>query len=128
MSNAISKVVGSPQMFVAAVAFVVVWAASGPAFQYSDSWQLIVNTTTTIITFLIVILIQNTQNRDTRAIQIKLDELIKKTKGASNFFVNIEEVDDAELARLQEEFKTFREKYEARIARAKEKAEVANSK
>ncbi|GAB4212055.1 MAG: hypothetical protein OHK0022_47390 [Roseiflexaceae bacterium] len=83
-ANKTSDIVGSPWAFIAAVALIIGWAASGPLFGFSDTWQLVINTGTTIITFLMVFLIQNTQNRDARAIHLKLDELIRSVKGARN--------------------------------------------
>ena len=95
-----------------AVLTIVVWAATGPLFGYSDTWQLIINTGTTIITFLIVFLIQNTQNRDTAAIQLKLDELIRASKPARDNFLDIEDMTDEELDKLDEEFKHIHASYE----------------
>jgi low affinity Fe/Cu permease len=100
-----SQGVGSPWAFILAVTVIVVWAASGPMFGYSDTWQLVINTGTTIITFLMVFLIQNTQNRDARAIHLKLDELIRGVEGARTHLVDLEELSDEELERLQEQFK-----------------------
>ena len=97
---------GRPLTFVVAVAVIVVWAVTGPMFGFSDTWQLVINTGTTIVTFLMVFLIQNTQNRDTEAIQIKLDELIRATGGASNALLDLEELELEKLDR-------FRAKYEA---------------
>ena len=91
-------------MFTLAVLVVIGWAVMGPYYQYSDTWQLVINTGTTIVTFLMVFLIQNTQNRDSRAIHLKLDELIRAVKGARNKLVNLEEMSDAELDQLQEQF------------------------
>ncbi len=99
-----SAAVGSSWAFILAVLVIVVWAATGPMFHYSDTWQLVINTGTTIITFLMVFLIQNTQNRDAKAIHLKLDELIKGVKGARTRLVNLEQLSDADLERLQKEF------------------------
>jgi low affinity Fe/Cu permease len=94
---------GHPATFLLAVAVVIVWVISGPAFHYSDTWQLVINTGTTIITFLMVFLIQSTQNRDTMAVQLKLSELVLAMKGAQNKFAGIEDLTDEELAKLHEE-------------------------
>lgn len=99
---------GTPSAFILAVVIVGLWWLSGPTYHYSDTWQLVINTSTTIVTFLMVFLIQNTQNRDSKAIQIKLDELLRATKGARNSFVNMEALDDTELAMLQREFEELR--------------------
>jgi low affinity Fe/Cu permease len=105
---------GKPIIFVLAVCTIAVWIITGPLFKFSDTWQLVINTATTIVTFLMVFLIQNTQNRDTQAIQIKLDELIRATQGAHNALMDLEELEEAQLD-------AFRAKYEAlaRNARAK---------
>jgi len=99
-----SQAVGSSWSFIFAVLIILVWAVTGPMFHYSDTWQLVINTGTTIITFLMVFLIQNTQNRDAKAIHLKLDELIKGVKGARTSLVNLEELSDADLERLHKEF------------------------
>jgi low affinity Fe/Cu permease len=96
--------VGSPWAFLLAVTVIVVWAATGPIFKFSDTWQLVINTGTTIVTFLMVFLIQNTQNRDAAAIHLKLDELIRALKGARNRLVDLEELSDEELEKLRLEF------------------------
>lgn len=103
-----SQLVGSSWSFMLAAVIIVVWGITGPMFHYSDTWQLVINTGTTIITFLMVFLIQNTQNRDAKAIHLKLDELIKGVKGARTGFVNLEELSDEELERLQQDFAKLR--------------------
>ena len=103
-----SKAVGSSWAFILAGLAIAVWAASGPMFHYSDTWQLVINTSTTIITFLMVFLIQNTQNRDAKAIHLKLDELIRGVSGARTHLVDLETMSDEELDRLQEQFKRLR--------------------
>jgi low affinity Fe/Cu permease len=97
----IATVSGKPGTFTLCVIAILVWAGTGPLFGYSDSWQLVVNTGTTIVTFLMVFLIQNTQNRDTQAFHLKLDELIRATKGARNQLLDLGELDDKQLERLQ---------------------------
>lgn len=100
-SHAISHVAGRPITFAAACLLIVLWAASGPIFAYSETWQLVVNTATTIITFLMVFVLQNTQERDGEAVQAKLDELIYAMRGADNAFVAAERLDDEELHELR---------------------------
>jgi low affinity Fe/Cu permease len=95
---------GRPITFVLAVAVIITWAVTGPLFGFSDTWQLVINTGTTIITFLMVFLIQNTQNRDTEALQIKLDEIIRATRGARNVMLNLEEMDEKELNQIRKEY------------------------
>lgn len=99
MASVVSNAVGSPWSFLAAVGVIVVWAISGPIFNFSSDWQLVVNTGTTIVTFLMVFLIQNTQNRDSRAIHLKLDELLRATPKARNEFMEAEEEDLDEIER-----------------------------
>jgi low affinity Fe/Cu permease len=106
LAKAAARFSGRPAVFALAVLVIGAWVLTGPLFDYSDTWQLVINTGTTIVTFLMVFLIQNTQNRDTEAMQIKLDELIRATRGADNSLLDLEELDDAELDR-------FRAKYEA---------------
>jgi low affinity Fe/Cu permease len=111
LAHSVSYAVGSPWAAFIALGTVVLWLISGPLFHYSDHWQLIINTGTTIVTFLMVFLIQNAQNRDARAIHLKLDELIRGMKGARNRLVNLEECSDAELERLQAEFQRLRRRH-----------------
>jgi low affinity Fe/Cu permease len=99
----VAKASGQPAAFAIAAAVVIVWAASGPIFHYSDTWQLVINTGTTIVTFLVVFLIQNSQNRDSAAIQVKLDELIRVSR-ARNAFIGIEQLTEAEIEELREKF------------------------
>lgn len=101
---------GMAWAFVAAVFVVIVWAASGPVFHFSDTWQLVINTSTTILTFLMVFLIQNTQNRDSKAIQLKLDELIFVIRKANDDFIDLEDLPDSELAHFEETFRNLRNK------------------
>ncbi len=105
-AQAIARFCGRPKTFSIAVSIILIWLITGPLFDFSDTWQLVINTGTTIITFLMVFLIQNTQNRDTEAIQVKLDELIRATKGAHNALLDLEELDEEDL-------ESFRQKYEA---------------
>jgi low affinity Fe/Cu permease len=105
-----ADVVGSPWAFLLAIVLVVAWALTGPMFHYSDTWQLIINTGTTILTFLMVFLIQNTQNRDAKAIHLKLDELLRGVEGARTKLVHLEELSDDELADLQEQFKQLHDR------------------
>ena|ERR1700730_4384078 len=116
-----SMVLGSPWAFAAAVLIILAWLVTGPIFHFSDTWQLIINTATTIVTFLMVFLIQNTQNRDSKAFHLKLDELIRAVKGARNQLVDLEELSDEELKKLEQEFHTLHKQAEenySRIARA----------
>ena len=103
-----SVIVGSPWSFIIAVVVILAWATSGPLFHFSDTWQLVINTSTTIITFLMVFLIQNTQNRDAHAIHLKLDELIRAVTDARNELVDLEDMSDEELQKLQNEFSKLR--------------------
>lgn len=109
--------VGSPSAFIAAVLIVFLWIVSGPRYHYSDTWQLVINTGTTIVTFLMVFLIQNTQNRDARAIHLKLDELIRSVRAAHNEMISIEKLSDAELQRLTEKYDLIHAEFEARKRR-----------
>jgi low affinity Fe/Cu permease len=110
-----AEIAGSVWTFAAAVVLILVWVATGPIFHFSDTWQLVINTATTIVTFLMVFLIQNTQNRDARAIHLKLDELIRVSK-ARNLFMNLEELSDKELADLTENLAAMRERSAQKLA------------
>jgi len=98
---------GRPRVFVLAVLIILAWVVSGPLFRFSDTWQLVINTGTTIITFLMVFLIQNTQNRDTEAIQVKLDELIRATRGAHNALLDLEELEEDTLEAFRKRYQTL---------------------
>ena len=111
-AKAASHFCGRPRVFALALAIIALWIGSGPLFGFSDTWQLVINTGTTIITFLMVFLIQNTQNRDTEAIQVKLDELIRATRGAHNVLLDLEELDEENLD-------AFKAKYQALAAAAR---------
>jgi len=108
-SRTVAGWMGSPWAFAFALLGVVIWLAAGPAFHYSDTWQLVVNTATTIVTFLMVFLIQNTQYRDSRAIHLKLDEIIRSMKNARNDLIDLELANDEQLDRLQKEFTELKE-------------------
>lgn len=110
-SVAAANALGSSWMFITNVLLILIWLILGPFFHYSDTWQLFVNTATTVFTYLAVFLIQNTQNRDATAIHLKLDELIKGVAGARTHLVNLESLSDAELTALQEEFTRLRTKH-----------------
>src|SRR4051812_22411240 len=112
-AHSIALAVGAPSAFVLAMVLVIVWAITGPLFHYSDTWQLTINTGTTIITFLMVFVIQNTQNRDSQVIQLKLDELIRAVREARNELVDMEDLSDDELHRLQHQFENLRRTAEA---------------
>lgn len=123
-----SVAVGSPIAFFAAFVIIVVWALTGPVFGFSDTWQLVINTGTTIVTFLMVFLIQNTQNRDSKAMHLKLDELLKATKSARNIMVNIEEIPDADLEEMQNEFRELHQKYHEALLKRKDKSGITSTK
>src|SRR4051812_31037555 len=112
-ATAAARTTGRPGTFVLAVVIIVVWACTGPVFGFSDTWQLIINTGTTIVTFLMVFLIQNTQNRDSEAMHVKMDELIRAVRGAHNALLDLEELDDQTLD-------TIRERYRKLAAKARE--------
>jgi low affinity Fe/Cu permease len=114
LAKSVSRICGRPQTFALATGVILVWIVTGPIFGFSDTWQLVINTGTTIVTFLMVFLIQNTQNRDTQAIQIKLDELIRATKGAHNALLDLEELQETNLEQ-------FRLRYEVLAKEARRK-------
>ena len=114
-AHASAAAVGSPYAFLLGVLIVVVWAVTGPAFGYTDTWQLVINTGTTIVTFLMVFLIQNTQNRDAKAMHLKLDELIRALSSARDRLVHLEDLSDADLAKLEDEFKKLHDKVEKKF-------------
>jgi low affinity Fe/Cu permease len=116
VSVKIANKLGSAWAFYIALLTILTWAISGPFFNFSDTWQLVINTGTTIVTFLMVFVIQNTQNRDGRAMQLKLDELLKATRSARTEFIDIEDLTDAELDILQEQFRETKAKIEKRSA------------
>jgi low affinity Fe/Cu permease len=118
-SKWISRTTGSPLAFGLALGTIVVWAVSGPLFGFSDTWQLVINTGTTIVTFLMVFLIQNTQNRDGHAMQIKLDELIRCTSGAHNALLNLEELEEHELRNICVEYTRIAERARAALRHGK---------
>jgi low affinity Fe/Cu permease len=107
-----SIALGSAWAFAGAVLVILVWVLTGPMFQFSDTWQLVINTATTIVTFLMVFLIQNTQNRDAKAVHLKLDEVIRALKGARNQLVNLEDLSDEDLKKLEKQFKSMRARAE----------------
>jgi low affinity Fe/Cu permease len=110
-----SAAAGRPRTFIIACTIIVIWGVTGPLFGFSDTWQLVINTSTTIITFLMVFLIQNTQNRDTEALQLKLDELIRAAKGARNEVIDLEEMDEGELEELHKEYLALADHAKAHI-------------
>jgi low affinity Fe/Cu permease len=114
-----ARAAGRPITFAIAVATIVIWAVTGPIFQFSDTWQLVINTGTTIITFLMVFLIQNTQNRDTEALQIKLDELLRTTKNAHTVLLDLEELDAEELTAIRKDYLNLAEEARKRLRRGK---------
>jgi low affinity Fe/Cu permease len=115
-----SRAAGRPFTFIAAVAIILLWAVTGPLFDFSDTWQLVINTGTTIITFLMVFLIQNTQNRDTDALQIKMDELLRAVDAARNTMIDLEELDDDELEAIREDYLKLARKARTKVKRDKD--------
>lgn len=122
IAQKMSTAVGSAWAFILAIVILLVWGITGPIFHYSDTWQLIINTGTTIVTFLMVFLIQNTQNRDAKVIHLKLDELIRATKSARNLLVDLEDLSEGEIKELELEFKRLREGDETKRKKAQDKS------
>lgn len=119
-----SRAAGHPSTFYGAVAIIVIWAVSGPLFGFSDTWQLVINTGTTIITFLMVFLIQSTQNRDSQAIQVKLDELIRSMQGAHLALLDLEELEEKDLDRIRNGYRTLARKARADLRHGKSDTDV----
>ena len=119
-ASLISRLAGNGVAFGVAVAVIVAWSLTGPLFGFSDTWQLVINTSTTIVTFLMVFLIQNTQNRDALATQLKLDELIRATRGAHNVLLDLEEREDSELARVRRAYRELASHARAELAQGHE--------
>lgn len=121
VAKAASRASGRPATFIVALGMILVWAITGPIFKFSDTWQLVINTSTTIITFLMVFLIQNTQNRDTEALQIKLDELIRSLDKAENSLLDLEELDDEELELIRKDYLRLAKSARGKSKRAAQK-------
>ncbi len=119
MAKGASRTSGRPGTFAVAAAVILVWAITGPIFQFSDTWQLVINTGTTIVTFLMVFLIQNTQNRDTEALQIKLDELLRSIENAHTVLLDLEELDDEELDVIRKDYLKLAQKAREDLRRGK---------
>jgi low affinity Fe/Cu permease len=123
MAETTARGAGRPATFIAAVAVIVIWAVSGPMFGYSDTWQLVINTGTTIVTVLMVFLIQNTQNRDSQAVQMKLDELIRAHEGAHNSLLDLEELEVEDLDKLRKEYEGLAKKARETLGDKREEEE-----
>jgi len=123
LARGTARLTGRPCAFVGSVAIVILWACTGPLFHYSDTWQLVINTGTTIVTFLMVFLIQATQNRDSQALHVKLDELIRAVKGARNSLLDLDNLSDEDLDRLHEHFVKLASKSKRPLIREKEMTE-----
>jgi len=119
VAHAVSAAAGTPWAFIIALGVIASWALSGPIFQFSDTWQLVINTSTTIVTFLMVFLIQNTQNRDAKTMHLKLDELIRGVTGARTRLVDLESLTDEELEALQRQFQDIQERAASGMTDAK---------
>ena len=121
-----ARIIGNPMVFLCALVIVVVWAGCGPLFRYSDTWQLVINTGTTVVTFLVVFLIQNTQNRDAKALHLKLDELIRSHVPAHNEMIDIEKLSDAELDELEKRYAAICQEQKSRYAGNSSGTKVGN--
>ena len=117
LAKAASHFCGRPMVFALAVAVIAVWVVTGPVFGFSDTWQLVINTGTTVVTFLMVFLVQNTQNRDSAAIQLKLDELIRASHGAHNALLDLEELTERDLTRLRDRYEKLAQQARADLQR-----------
>ena len=126
IASRVSAAVGTAKAFILAIAVIVTWGVSGPIFHFSDTWQLVINTGTTIVTFLMVFLIQNTQNRDAKAIHLKLDELIRAIRGARNELIDLEEMTDAELEALAVDFRRIHAKKHSPRSRSRTSASAVD--
>ena len=122
-----ARATGRPGAFIGAAAIIVLWALTGPIFDFSDTWQLVINTGTTIITFLMVFLIQNTQNRDTEAMQIKLDELIRAVESAQNTLLDLEELDEEDLDQIRAEYEDLAKKAREELRRSRSERSPAKA-
>jgi low affinity Fe/Cu permease len=123
-----ARATGRPGAFIGAALIIVLWGLTGSIFDFSDTWQLVINTGTTVITFLMVFLIQNTQNRDTEAMQIKLDELIRSVESAQNTLLDLEELDEDELDRIRAEYEELAKKAREKLQNSRSKMSPAKAK
>jgi low affinity Fe/Cu permease len=123
-SRYVARLTGRPAVFILACSVVIVWFVTGPLFSFSDTWQLIINTGTTIITFIMVFLIQNTQNRDSEAVQIKLDELIRSHKGAHNALLDLEELTEDQLDRIKARYETLASRARVELSQGKSDTKI----
>ena len=121
-----SRAAGHPMVFGGALGIIVLWALSGPLFAFSNTWQLVINTGTTIITFLMVFLIQNTQNRDSVAMHLKLDDLIRAVEGAHNVLLDLEELDDKQLERIRDQYEDLARQARESLTQGKEDTEIVS--
>lgn len=122
-----SRATGHAATFALALALVIVWAVTGPLFGFSETWQLVINTSTTIITFLMIFLIQNTQNRDTAAMQIKLDDLIRSIEGAHNVLLDLEELEDHDIERLRDDYESLAAEARKELKKGKSDTEAGKA-